>query len=121
LLVTAGAVLAGRAGYAPSMAAANESVVRGVAANETAAKEADAPADYKATIQAWRKDRETRLRADDGWLTVAGLFWLKEGANRFGTDASNDIVLPPGSAPGRAGVFDLRAGKTSVTVEGGAG
>ena len=57
------------------------------------------PTDYTAAIEKWRQERETRLKADGGWLTVAGLFWLKEGENRFGTDPTDDIVLPPGSAP----------------------
>lgn len=72
--------------------------------------------DYESEIQRWREQREARLKADGGWLTVAGLFWLHEGANRFGTDASNDIVLPPGSAPTRAGEFQFHEGKTAVSV-----
>lgn len=74
---------------------------------------------YRAAIEAWRKDQEEELRADGGWLTVAGLFWLKEGANRFGTDPTNDILLPPGSAPDLAGVLDFRSGITTVTMESG--
>lgn len=74
---------------------------------------------FDAEIQAWRDQREARLRAEDGWLAVAGLFWLKEGPNRFGTDPSNEIVLPPGSAPARAGVFELREGKATARLEPG--
>ncbi len=72
---------------------------------------------YRAEIQAWRQRREASLQADGGWLSVAGLFWLKEGANRFGTDPKGDIVLPAGSAPARAGVFDFAGGRTTVTFE----
>lgn len=75
---------------------------------------------YRSSIEKWRQDRETRLKADDGWPTVVGLTWLKEGENRFGTDPSDDIVLPAGSAPGLVGVFDLSDGKITVRVEGGA-
>lgn len=67
---------------------------------------------YIAAIEEWRRAREQRLRADDGWLTVSGLFWLKEGENTFGTDPACDIVLPPGSAPPQAGVFEHRQGRT---------
>src|SRR5512134_84700 len=49
---------------------------------------------YRAEIEKWRQDRETRLKSDTGWLTVSGLFWLKEGNNRFGSDPAGDIVLP---------------------------
>ncbi len=72
---------------------------------------------YRADIQAWRERREASLKADGGWLSVAGLFWLKEGPNRFGTDPKGDIVLPAGSAPARAGVFDFAGGRTTVTFE----
>jgi uncharacterized protein (DUF1684 family) len=71
---------------------------------------------YESEIRGWREARERSLKADDGWLTVAGLFWLKEGENTFGKDAGNDIVLPDG--PGRAGTFELRAGKVTVTMPG---
>ena len=69
--------------------------------------------------QKWREQRETRLKADGGWLTVAGLFWLEPGENRFGTDPSNAIVLPAGSAPARAGVFVFDQGTTTLRAEPG--
>jgi uncharacterized protein (DUF1684 family) len=75
---------------------------------------------YKAEIEKWRQEREASLQKDDGWLTVAGLFWLKEGENRAGAAAANQIVLPPRSAPERAGTFVLRGGKTTFTAERGA-
>jgi hypothetical protein len=31
----------------------------------------------------WQRNREAALKADEGWLTVAGLFWLKPGVNKF--------------------------------------
>jgi uncharacterized protein (DUF1684 family) len=74
-------------------------------------------ADYRARTEEWRREREARLSADGGWLSVAGLFWLVEGSNRFGTDRANEIVLPPGSAPPRAGAFELRGGRTTVRLE----
>jgi uncharacterized protein (DUF1684 family) len=74
---------------------------------------------YRAEVLKWRSQREQRLKADGGWLTVAGLFWLKDGPNRFGTSAQADIVLPPGSAPASAGAFELRGGDTIVRLEPG--
>ena len=71
---------------------------------------------YIASVEAWRNERETRLKADDGWLTVAGLFWLKEGQNTFGTDPANDIVLPRDSAPAKAGVLEHHSGKTILRL-----
>ena len=74
-----------------------------------------AAAAYQAEIDAWRRAREAELRKDGSWLTVAGLFWLRDGPNRFGKDPSNDIVLPDG--PARAGVFELRNGRVTVTMD----
>jgi uncharacterized protein (DUF1684 family) len=74
---------------------------------------------YRDQIRRWREEREARLKADDGWLTVAGLFWLHEGENRFGCDPSLEIVLPAGSAPDRAGSFELKSGRTTVRLEPG--
>lgn len=77
-------------------------------------------ASYPAAMKAWREKREAELKSDNGWLTVAGLFWLKEGANRFGTDPSNEIVLPEGSTLGRAGVFEFNGGRATLRAEPGA-
>jgi len=81
---------------------------------ETPAAAAPDPA-YAAEIEAWRRQRRARLTSDEGWLVVAGLFWLKEGANRFGSAADNEIVLPAHGAPAHAGV--LRVAGKKVTAE----
>lgn len=77
-------------------------------------------AGYVHHIEDWRRERVQRLTADGGWLTVAGLFWLKAGANRFGADAANDIVLPAHSAPAQAGALVLEGGRVRVEVRPGA-
>src|SRR6185503_18713068 len=56
----------------------------------------------------YRKDRAAWMRSERSPLALAGLFWLKAGKNSFGTDQSNDFVLPAGSAPGRVGYFELK-------------
>jgi uncharacterized protein len=76
-----------------------------------------ADAGHETRIAQWRAAQESKLKADDGWLTVTGLFWLKEGANTFGSASSNRIVLPAHSAAPRAGVFELRGGKVRVQLE----
>ena len=53
---------------------------------------------YQSEIAEWRAQREARLKADGGWLTARRTFWLHEGANPFGKDRDNDIVLPDGPA-----------------------
>jgi uncharacterized protein (DUF1684 family) len=93
------------------------SIVLAVVAGLVAPSSADEV--YRAQIRKWREEREAGLKADGGWLTLAGLFWLKEGTNRFGTDPAGEIVLPEGSAPARAGVFEFKDGQTTVRLEPG--
>jgi uncharacterized protein (DUF1684 family) len=75
---------------------------------------------YVQQVEQWRAQREARLKADDGWLTVAGLFWLKDGDNTAGTAPECDIVLPAGSVPAHLGVFRFHDGKTSFHAAEGA-
>ena len=49
---------------------------------------------YEKEISDWRADRLERLKSKTGWLNLAGLFWLKEGINTFGSDSSNTIIFP---------------------------
>jgi uncharacterized protein (DUF1684 family) len=73
-------------------------------------------AGYPDEILEWRKKRDAALRTPDGWTSLAGLFWLREGANRFGKDAANDIALADG--PAQAGVFELHGGQVTVAMDG---
>ncbi|MDP9190554.1 MAG: DUF1684 domain-containing protein [Acidobacteriota bacterium] len=36
---------------------------------------------HRAEITQWQERRATRLKAEDGWLSLIGLFWLNEGDN----------------------------------------
>ncbi|HEY5075488.1 MAG TPA: DUF1684 domain-containing protein [Pyrinomonadaceae bacterium] len=56
------------------------------------------PNAYAKEIEAWRAERWAALKSEDGYLTLVGLYWLKEGENKFGSDAANDIVLGKGGA-----------------------
>jgi uncharacterized protein len=77
------------------------------------------PAAYKAEIETWRGDRETRLKAPSGWLTLAGLFWLRPGANTLGSGVGSDVRLPAGAAPDRAGILELKDGQVLLRLEAG--
>jgi len=70
-------------------------------AEEAATAEQAAPADssYADEIRAWQEDRRTRLQAEDGWLSLVGLDWLKPGDNMLGSAPTNDIILPEKVAP----------------------
>jgi uncharacterized protein len=80
-----------------------------------------APGDeaYRESVRKWRQAREARLEADGGWLSLAGLFWLGPGENRFGTDPSCEITLPPGSAPAHAGAFIFDGSRTALRLASG--
>lgn len=70
------------------------------------AKDSQDPEDpYEAEIEAWRKGRIDRLLADNGYLTITGLFWLDEGEHTFGSAEDNDLVFTSTSMPAHAGVF----------------
>jgi hypothetical protein len=65
--------------------------------------------DYATQIAKFRSDREKSLVREDGWTTVVGLSWLKEGDNRAGSDPKADVPLPS-SLPAQVGVFTLQSG-----------
>ena len=71
--------------------------------------------EYINQIKLWHQKRIENLKKENGWLNLAGLFWLKEGVNTFGTNPHNDIVFPQGKAPSKIGVFILK--DTTVTVK----
>ena len=73
--------------------------------------------DYASEIEAWRIDREERLKADEGWLTLSGLFFLNEGDNSFGSSPTNDIVLRTG--PAHVGFFSMREGTITARAPKG--
>ena len=71
---------------------------------------------YVQALTKWRQEREATLKSDTGWLTVAGLFFLNQGRNTFGSGPLNDIVLPA-DAPPDAGVFELDGQKVSMRAK----
>lgn len=78
-----------------------------------------AQTDYEKQQAAWRLDREAKLKGPDGWLTVSGLFWLREGINEFGSGPTNDIVLPSPGAAARIGAFELAGDSIKLRVAEG--
>lgn len=88
------------------------------AALTTAVADAGGPG-YVAAVEQWRAEREARLKADDGWLTLAGLFWLSEGENRIGTTAQHAISLPKTAGPAEIGSIVLDRGKAALELRAG--
>ena len=65
---------------------------------------------YTKEIEQYRAERLLELKGDSGWLSLIGLFWLKEGENKFGSEPANEIVLPKEKVSRVAGVFVLKSG-----------
>jgi uncharacterized protein len=72
---------------------------------------------YQQSFNKWKTEQVDDLKQN--WLTLVGLYWLKPGTNTFGSDAGNSIVLPSGSAPARAGEFELRGKDVSIKLTPG--
>jgi uncharacterized protein (DUF1684 family) len=55
--------------------------------------------EYADTIAAFHQRRTTAIAGPEGWATHLGLWWLKPGVNRLGTDSSFAIPLPADRSP----------------------
>ncbi len=60
---------------------------------------------YVKEINEWDAKRVNRLKADDGWLNLAGRFWLEKGESTFGSAKDNDIVVESSKLPEHIGSF----------------
>jgi len=78
----------------------------------------DGKADYRHQLEAVRKARVDRLTAPNGWLSLVGLDWLKDGANKVGSAKDNDIVIA--GAPAHLGAITLSGGKASIALDASA-
>ena len=75
---------------------------------------------YKAKILEWRKAQEADLKKNDGWLSVAGLFWLSEGENTIGHGDGARVKLPAVVGPDQAGSFELAADHVTLVASANA-
>lgn len=73
---------------------------------------------YATEIERFRQERDAKLKADDGWLTVCGLAWLRPGETKVGSDPGNDVLLPA-HAPAMVGVLSLDGDKVSFRAAPG--
>ena len=80
---------------------------------------ARAQTDYVKAVEKWRSDEETDLKKETGWLTVAGLFWLKEGINTVGAGPDFDVRLTDNFKQGKFGEIDFKNGVAALKIESG--
>lgn len=64
-----------------------------------------APSDW----DAWKAKRLNSVAGTNGWTTLVGLHWLREGTNSAGSAPTNDVVLPAGRSAPSIGEF-IRSG-----------
>lgn len=83
-------------------------------------KNAPAHTPFEAETLKWRSERLAQLTKVDGWLSLIGLHFLKEGANTVGSAKDNDVVLARG--PARLGVATVGPdGKVTLKPDAAAG
>ncbi len=65
------------------------------------------PNEYEVDIQNWHQSRINYLKSEEGFLNLAGLYWLKEGVNTFGSDSLSNLDFTAKSLP-NMGAFLLQ-------------
>ena len=73
---------------------------------------------YVQEIEEWQHSRLERLKGKNGWLNLAGLLWLEEGENSFGSDPANDLIFPE-KANSNCGSLSLADGVVTLYVKDG--
>lgn len=74
--------------------------------------------EYEAQILQWRAKKLNDLIGENGWLSLAGLFWLNQGRNLVGSNPMCEIVLPE-RAPTFLGLIELKGRVARLQVAGG--
>jgi hypothetical protein len=77
------------------------------------------PKKLEADVRAWHEKRIQELTADDGFLTLVGLYWLDEGETTAGSDEENALVLPA-KLPAKLGTFTRQGSDVSFQPDPGA-
>jgi len=70
------------------------------------------PADWAA----WQTKRTESIGGTNGWTTLIGLHWLKEGSNSAGSAATNQIVLQSDRVPASIGTFTRSGNSVTFTA-----
>jgi len=73
---------------------------------------------HQSEVEAWRAERLEGLTRDDGWLSLTGLHWLKEGRSKLGSGADNEVRLPA-AVPAFFATVELSAGELRLQLAEG--
>ncbi len=70
-------------------------------------------------IKQWDAKRLSELKSATGWVNLAGLYWLKQGENKFGSASNNELVFTHQAFPAYLGKFILTGNNVEwETAEG---
>lgn len=72
--------------------------------------------EYEKSILKWRQEVDGNLRRENGWLALAGLYWLRKGVNLIGSAPESDILLPK-RAPQKLGSFLFDGNNVTLNVD----
>ncbi len=67
--------------------------------------------EYIKKIQEWKNERVKEMKSEQGYLNLAGLFWLKEGESSIGSHKSNKIHFDTENTSGFLGKVILKNGE----------
>ena len=70
---------------------------------------------YENEVLQWHARKYDERVRENGWLALAGLFWLKEGRNLIGSNPVCEVVLPE-RAPTFIGIAELKNKVTRLQV-----
>jgi uncharacterized protein (DUF1684 family) len=79
--------------------------------------QAQTSAAYTTSIKHFDTLRMNALTDKNGWLNLAGLYWLKQGDNTFGSAAANTLVFKHKNMPAVLGKFKVAGTKVSFEFD----
>lgn len=87
--------------------------------NQNKLGQAPLPENYQEELEAWKADRLESLTNPTGWMRLAGMYWLEEGKNSFGSNRNADIKFPEGTIPDIAGTITKKDSLVTMQVADG--
>lgn len=74
---------------------------------------------YEDSVNRWYQQRIIDLKAPDGWVNLAGLFWLEKGKNTIGSGNDNSIKVNHPDMSAHAGTFEVVGDEVHWTTHPG--
>jgi uncharacterized protein len=74
--------------------------------------------EYEEQLLQWREKKYDERVRENGWLALAGLFWLNEGRNLIGANPMCEVILPD-RGPTFLGIIELKGKAARLQVAAG--